>query len=156
MTGTRAKMSKGAASREKRRRAKTREVGVAWQASGGFHGIDSTGRALPLDGDGGAGTKPADLLPMALISCTAVDVVEILRKQRQDLRSLEATATAEQDPDPPWRFRRITVRFTARGDVDPRKAEAALRLSEQKYCSIANTLRPAVALSCAIEVVRDE
>ncbi len=92
------------------------------------------------------------MLPISLAACTAYDIVNILRKQRQDLRSLEATIESLQDPDPPWRFRRITVRYVAVGDVDPAKAQKALDLSERKYCSVSETLRDVVALEFEIRV----
>src|SRR5215213_1038254 len=71
-----------------------------------FLGEPGYGNAVPIGGDiDGPGSKPADLLPLSLAACTAYDVVEILRKQRQDIRGLEAVITSMQDEDPPWTFR---------------------------------------------------
>ena len=78
----------------------------------------------------------------------------ILRKQRQDLQGLEASIQCTQDDEAPWIFRAIRVVYTARGDVDETKARKALDLSEQKYCAISATLRPAVRLEFAINVQR--
>ena len=83
------------------------------------------GEAVSVGGDPeGPGAKPADLLPVSLAACTAYDVVEILRKQRQDLRGLEAIVRSQQDPDPPWTFRAIDVEWVLTGDVDPNEGGA--------------------------------
>ena len=94
----------------------------------------------------------SDLLPISLAACTAYDIVNILHKQRQDLKELEASMESVQDAEPPWRFRKIAVKYIARGNVDPGKAKKALALSEEKYCSISATLRPVVDLTFEIEV----
>jgi putative redox protein len=127
---------------------------LRWHDDFRFTGTDSWGNDVAIDATegGGAGAKPADLLPISLAACTAYDIVNILRKQRQDLRELDARIDSEQDPDAPWTFRRITVRYIARGNVDPQKARKALDLSEQKYCSVSATLRSVVDLRFEIEV----
>lgn len=86
--------------------------------------------------------KPSELLLVALAACTAVDVVEILRKKRQDLQGLRITVSGEQDADPPWTFRRIHIHYALRGaGLTSEGVEQAIRLSEEKYCSVAATLR---------------
>ena len=129
---------------------------LVWHEHFRFTGSDSRGRPVAIDAHlDGKGAKPSDLLPISLAACTAYDIVNILHKQRQELRELEATMESEQDADPPWRFRRIAVRYVARGDVDPGKAQKALALSEEKYCSISATLRPVVDLTFEIRVEPD-
>jgi putative redox protein len=111
------------------------------------------GEPFEVGGDReGPGAKPSDLLPLGLAACTAYDVVVILRKQRQHLRGLEVEITSEQDPDPPFTFRSIHVHFVMRGDVDARKADRAIALAEEKYCSVAATVRPTVALTHSFEI----
>jgi putative redox protein len=118
-----------------------------------FTGEPGYGGPVAIGGDrDGPGAKPSDLLPLSLAACTAYDVVEILRKQRQDLRGLEAVVTSTQDEDPPWRFRTIDVEWIVTGAVDPRKAERAVFLAESKYCAVAATLRGVVALSHHVRV----
>lgn len=127
---------------------------LLWTGEGTqFEGEDSWGHRLPIGGEeGGPGSRPADLLPLSLAACTAYDVVVILQKQRQDLRGLEVEIEAEQDPEAPWRFRRIALRFVATGDVEKPKAKRALALAE-KSCSVEATVRDCVAIECTIEVV---
>lgn len=100
----------------------------------------------------GPGAKPSDLLPLSLAACTAYDTVVILQKQRQDLRSLDVELTTHQDPEPPWAFRSIHMRFVITGAVDPTKAQKAVALAESKYCAVAATLRSVVELTHDIEV----
>jgi putative redox protein len=126
---------------------------LIWHEKFRFTGKDSHGHDVAIDAHrDGTGAKPSDLLPIALAACTAYDIVSILHKQRQDLRTLEAEIESTQASDPPWAFEKIVVRYIARGDVDPTKARKALALSEQKYCSVSATLRPAVNLEFEIEV----
>jgi putative redox protein len=116
-----------------------------------FEGADANGRRIAIGGDEGA--RGSDLLPVSLAACTAYDVVVILRKQRQDLRGLEVVISSEQDPDPPWTFRRIGLHFVVIGDVDPGRAERAIELAERKYCSVAATIRGSVEIDLSSEVV---
>ena len=112
-----------------------------------FVGETQYGDPLRVGGDpGGPGAKPSDLLPLSLAACTAYDVVEILRKQRQDLQGLEAIVTSTQDEEPPWTFRSIHVEWVVTGGVDPRKAKRAVDLAEGT-CAVAATIAPVVALT---------
>jgi putative redox protein len=99
------------------------------------------------------GVNGADLLPLSLIGCLAWDVMGIVRKQRQRVEKLAVTAESERDPEPPWRFRSILIRyhFTGRG-LRAERLRQAVALSEDKYCSIYATLREAVTLRSEIEI----
>ncbi len=100
------------------------------------------------------GVSASDLLPMALAGCSSHDVVSILGKQKLNLRELKVSATATQDDDPPWRFRKIHVHYTAVGKgIDPEKLNKAILLSQEKYCSVYVTLRDAVEITYDCEVV---
>ena len=71
---------------------------LAWVGGLRFEGEDSRGFRFPVSGEEGwPGAKPSDLLPISLAACTAYDVVNVLRKQRQDLRGLEVRIDAEQE-----------------------------------------------------------
>src|SRR5262245_19619305 len=119
-----------------------------------FVGSASYGDPLLVGGDEeGPGAKPSDLLPLSLAACTAYDVVEILRKQRQDLHQMVVTIRSDQDPDPPWTFRAIHLRFVLTGTVDAAKAAKAVALAESKYCATAATLRPVVEITHEVQVL---
>ena len=100
------------------------------------------------------GVKPSDMMAMALIGCSSADVVEILQKQRQDLRELKVTAESIQDDNPPWRFRKIHIHYQAVGkDISLEKLAKAIRISEEKYCSVYATLKDTIEITHDYEVV---
>ena len=91
---------------------------------------------------------------MSLIGCSAYDVVEILGKQRQELTQLKVSAEAEQDENPPWKFKKIHIRYQAIGrGLDPEKVKKAIQLSEEKYCSVYATLRDVIEITHEVEVL---
>jgi putative redox protein len=120
-----------------------------------FVGIDSTNHSVVLSSkDEGVGVKPSDMLLIALAACTAVDVVEILTKKRMLLSSLEIITSGEQDADPPWTFRRIHLKYRLSGEGLTEKAiEQAIQLSEEKYCSVAATVRGTAQITQEFEIV---
>ena len=128
---------------------------IRWIKGKQFIGIDSTNHSVVLSSpDEGIGMKPSELLLVALGSCTAVDVVEILRKRRKPVTSLEIQVSAEQDNDPPWTFRKIHVKYLISGvDITPDDAQKAIDLSEEKYCSVASTLRGKAEISTEFELI---
>jgi putative redox protein len=131
------------------------DVTLAWTGDRiQFVGTTSYGDPVLVGGNhDGPGAKPSDLLPLSLAACTAYDVVVILRKQRQDLHRLDVTVHSTQDPEPPWTFRAMHMRFVLTGTVDPNKAAKAVDLAERKYCATAATLRSVVRLTHEVTVV---
>jgi putative redox protein len=97
--------------------------------------------------------KPSDLLVLSLAACSGYDVVMIVKRQRQELLDLCITADAEQAPDPPYAFTRIHLHYVVSGrDLDPRKVERAITLSEERYCSVAATIRGVTEITSSFEV----
>lgn len=133
-------------------------VTIKWLESTMMTGIDSKGRPLVI---GWAkdrepewtGLKPSDLLLLAAASCSTYDVVDILGKQREPLVGLEVSCTGEQQPEPPYNFTCIHLHYVAQGQVNPAKLARAIQLSEEKYCSVINTLRPTVQVSSDFEII---
>jgi putative redox protein len=129
---------------------------VVWSGEGLYVGIDTNKHSVVIstqDEENRVGMKPSDLLLVALASCTAVDVVSILRKKRQTLRQLEILADGEQEADPPWRFRRIHLTYRVRGEnLTPEAVGRAIELSESRYCSVSASLRPQVEITTSFEI----
>ena len=130
---------------------------LQWLSGQRFVGIDSTHHAVVLSSTAdGVGVKPSDMLLIALAACTAVDVVEILAKKRLTLASLEIITSGEQDADPPWTFRQIHMQFRLAGAGLTEKAVAqAIRLSEEKYCSVAATIRGVAQITTEFEILSE-
>jgi putative redox protein len=131
---------------------------IKWISGKQFLGIDSTRHSVVLSTpDEGVGIKPSELLLLAVASCTAVDVVEILAKKRMPLDHLEISCSGEQDQDPPWTFRKIHLRYVIGGKNLTEKAVAqAIQLSEEKYCSVAATVRATAQITTEFEILEEE
>ncbi|MGA9398220.1 MAG: OsmC family protein [Anaerolineaceae bacterium] len=128
---------------------------VRWVNGKRFIGVDSTNHSVVLSTpEDGVGMKPSDLLLVALASCTAVDVVDILVKKRILLTSLEIVVSGEQDSDPPWTFRKIHLIYRVGGKGLTEKAiEQAIQLSKEKYCSVAATVRGVAEITTSFELL---
>jgi len=135
-------------------------VRVRWVEKRQFVGTDSSKHTVVMssqDEENGTGISPSQLLMVALGGCTAYDVVDILQKKRQQLTGLEVTVTGEQEPDPPWTYRKIHIQYVVRGKgLRDKAVHDAIELSEQKYCSVAATLRGAVEVTYDYTMVEDE
>ncbi len=131
------------------------KASVTWFGGKKFVGTDSTNHSVVLSSpDEGIGVKPSEMMLVALASCTSVDVVEILKKKRLDLRGLDVGVTAEQDPEPPWTFRKIHLTYAISGEgIQPKDAEQAIQLSQEKYCSVAATLRGVAEITWEYRIV---
>lgn len=119
-------------------------VRVKWTGGRQFIGTDSGNHSVVLSShmeDGHTGMKPSDLLLVALASCSAYDVVDILEKKRAELKLLEVEVTKVQDKDPPMTFRKIHLNYRVKGlNLTEKGLEQAIRLSLDKYCSVAATV----------------
>jgi putative redox protein len=131
---------------------------VKWIGGKQFVGIDSTNHSVVLSTtDEGVGMKPSELLLVALSSCTAVDIVDIMTKKRTPVDLLEISASAEQDADPPWTFRKIHLVYRVRGKgLQEKDVAQAIELSEKKYCSVASTLRGVAEITTSFELLPEE
>jgi putative redox protein len=131
---------------------------VKWLDKLQFVGTDSTKHSLVVssqDAENATGLKPSELLLLALGGCTAVDVVTIMRKKRQAMTGLEINVRGEQDEAPPWTFRRIHLEYVVRGKGLSEKGLAqAIQLSEEKYCSVRNSL--ACEVTSSYRIVEEE
>ncbi|HEY3311376.1 MAG TPA: OsmC family protein [Anaerolineales bacterium] len=128
---------------------------VKWLEGKQFVGIDSTRHSVVIStAEEGVGIKPSELLLIALASCSAVDVVGILAKKRQELTHLEISTSGEQDQDPPWTFRKIHMHFKLSGkDLTEKAVSDAIELSHEKYCSVAATIRDTAKITTDFEIM---
>lgn len=133
------------------------QVTVTWLQNQQFVGTDSSKHSVVMSGmgpDDGVGMKPAELLLVALAGCTGYDVVSILRKKRQQLIDVQVLVNGEQDEDPPWAFNKLHVHYKVSGvGIKPATVEQAIKLSEEKYCSVSATLSKAATITYDFEVI---
>lgn len=133
-------------------------VAVRWVENRFMVGSDSNGHSVaigksPEPGFEWGGIKPSDLLLLAVASCTAFDVIDILLKQREPLVDLKVVCQGEQQSDPPYTFTKIHLNYIVTGEVNPERLARAIKLSEDKYCSVMSTLRPGVPITSDYELV---
>ena len=133
-------------------------VNIRWIGARMMLGVDSRGAAIPIgfnrDEDPvWSAVKPSDLLLLAAASCSAYDVVEILDKQREPLEALDIQCSGEQITEQPYNFINLHLKYIIKGAVNPKKVERAIKLSEDKYCSVLATLRPSLEISSEFEII---
>jgi putative redox protein len=117
----------------------------------GFEVKDLYGQSVKIDnspehGGDGFGVRPMQLLLMSLAGCSGMDVISILKKQRQNVIDYKTIIRGEREAgvEPSvWKF--VEMEFIIYGNVDESKAQRAVELSVTKYCSVAETLRRAGA-----------
>jgi putative redox protein len=131
------------------------EANVRWAGGRTFIGTDSTQHAVLMSShEEGIGMKASELLLVALATCSSFDVVSILEKRKIGLTKLEVVVSGEQDPEPPWAYRKIHLKYMLKGEgLSEEVAKKAIQLSESKYCSVAATLRGVAEITweCQVE-----
>lgn len=123
-----------------------------------FVGITPSGHAqvLETNHERDSAATPMELLLIALGSCTAVDVVSILKKKRERLTDYRVEVRGERRSEHPRSYTRLEVRHILRGHKLSEKSVAqAIELSETKYCSVAATLRPAAEIVTSYEIIEE-
>ena len=127
------------------------EIRLEWIDDLRFEG-HAGAQVIAIDGDGQQGTSPVDLLLEAVGACTAADVVDILKKGRQELRSMSVDVVGTRRDEPPKYVKHLRMKFRIRGDVDAAKAQRAVDLSLEKYCSVFHSLRMDLLIDTDIEI----
>ena len=107
---------------------------------------------MAVDGGKAAALAPMELLLVSVGACSAIDVVDILRKGRQEVEALHVTVSGRRRPETPRYYEGMTFRFQVRGGVSEAKARRAVELSFQKYCSVYHTLRRELEVSWEVSV----
>ncbi len=107
-----------------------------------FAGLTGTGHTLILDtAEGDRGPRPAELLPLALAACTAMDVISILRKKRQEVTGYGVRVTGTQADDHPNAYTSFQVVHEIAGPgVEADAVRRAIELSATRYCTVGATL----------------
>jgi putative redox protein len=131
---------------------------VKWIGNQQFTATSPSGHAMLIDSDRKSNKAPGpmELVLMALAACTATDVVIILEKKRQKMQSLEVICSGERATEPPTVWVKLEVLFRLRGALDDAAVKHAVALSEEKYCSVAATLKKTAKLSWRYEILPAE
>lgn len=109
--------------------------------------------ASPEVGGVNKGFRPMQLLLAALGGCAAIDIVGILKKQRQQIDSFNVEVSGEREESGTYNlYRKIRIHFILKGNIDKGKAERAAQLSLGKYCSVAKTLENTATIIYRVSV----
>src|SRR5438105_295128 len=112
------------------------EASAKWIDNERFMGTATSGHSTIVDGESNTASGPMELVLIGLCSCTAVDIVSILRKKREPFTSVEVHADTERAPEPPRVYTKIRLVYRVGGQVSRKAIEDAIRLSIEKYCSV--------------------
>src|SRR5437762_6353088 len=128
------------------------DAAAKWTEQFRFNCTGNAGFTVPVDGDSKTANSPTDLVLMALCGCTAYDVVSILQKKREPFTAVEVSAEAEKATQSPRVYAEIKLLYKIRGKVSHKAVEDAVRLSEEKYCSVSIMLSKTAKISYRIEL----
>ena len=128
---------------------------IKWVGDQKFLGIGPSGHAVAFDSDRESNKAPGpmEMVLMALGACTATDMVTILEKKRPKLQSLEVVCSGERAADPPRVWIKLDIVFRLHGAVEESAVKHAMALTEEKYCSVAATLKKSAEISWRYEIL---
>ena len=135
---------------------------VNWQNNMVFIGTSASGFPVQMDADssfGGteSGIRPMEMIALGLAGCTAMDVISILRKKRQDVTQFEVRVDAPRSTDYPKVFTRAVITYVVTGrSVDEDAVLRSIELAATKYCSAQIMLESAVPMDLLYEIFEDE
>ena len=134
---------------------------VVWDHGMTFSGTADTGFNVPLGaspsvGGENDGFRPMELMAVSLAGCTAMDVISILRKKRQDVRSYEVKVHADQADQHPHVFTHAVIEYLVSGhDVDEAAVIRAIELSAKRYCPAQSMLNKVMEIELHYEIYED-
>jgi putative redox protein len=126
---------------------------AVWQDGTAFAVTAGSGHTFLTDGAAKVGQSPMELILAGLAGCTGADVIDILRKKRQDVTNLEIRVHGDRCEEHPRVYIEVEIVFivTGRG-IDPEAVRRAVELSENKYCSVSAMLRHTAQVVCRYEI----
>lgn len=114
-------------------------------------------QAIDTNGDRKAAPTPMEMLLVSVAGCTAADVISILHKKRQDVTEYRVEIEGERAEEHPRKYVRFHINHFVRGRGVSEKAVAdAIQLSEEKYCSVAATVRPTAEITTSFQIIESE
>ena len=129
----------------------TKRVSLQWEEDLRFVGGAEAGPTTRIDGDNTSAPGPMLTLLLAAASCSGSDVVLILKKMRIELRDLRIEVTGRRREQEPRRYTAIHFDYHIGGNgLDQAKADRAVSLSVEKYCSVIHSLAPDIAITYAV------
>ncbi|RLL44925.1 OsmC family peroxiredoxin [Oceanobacillus piezotolerans] len=131
------------------------ELTVKWDGKMAFSGETPSGHLVKMDaapeiGGENTGSRPTELLLNAVAGCTGIDLISILDKMRLETKAFHMEVKAERAGEHPKRFTNIHIHYVLVGELPEDKVVRAIRLSKDKYCSVAHSLNAEITASYSI------
>lgn len=141
----------------------TKDMVIEWKGNLRFTAKNEKGLSVDFDAPIPHGGEETALSPMenvlaSLAACSSFHVLTILRKKRLKITGYSVEATAERREDPPPRvFTKIHLKYVVKGEnVTPHAVETAIKLSEEKYCSVGGMLQKAVPITSSFKIIEQD
>ena len=137
------------------------QASVTWQHGMTFTGTADTGFTVPLGAEASVGGdddgfRPIELMLVSLAGCTAMDVISILRKKRQEVTGFEVKVDAGRTDEHPKVFTNFAIHYIVRGQkIDPASVERAMDLSKTKYCPAQAMLSQVAPMTMSYEIIEE-
>jgi len=110
----------------------------------------------PAIGGGNQAFRPMQMLLAAIGGCSSIDIISLLRKQRQELEDIQIKVTGDRrEGEVPSLFKSIHIHYVLIGDVNEKKAERAVNLSMEKYCSVSMIIKESAEITWSYEVQKN-
>lgn len=135
---------------------------VTWDHGMTFSGTADTGFSVPLGaapavGGENDGFRPMELMAVSLAGCTAMDVISIMRKKRQDVTGYEVKVNADQAENHPHVFTQAVITYEVTGhEIDEAAVMRAIQLSAERYCPAQGMLAQVMPMELLYEIYEDQ
>ena len=139
----------------------TKKMVVEWKGNLRLTAKNEKGMSVNFDAPIPHGGEETALSPMenvlaSLAACSSFHVLNILKKKRITVTGYSVEAAAERREDPPRVFTKIHLKYIVKGEnITPHAVETAIKLSEEKYCSVGGMLKKAVSITSSFEILKD-
>lgn len=123
-----------------------------------FKAVGAAGVEVDIDaaesvGGINAGARPMELMLMSVGACSSIDVIQILKKQKQEIEDFKVSVDGEREADKiPSLFKEIRIHFTLKGKLDRKKVDRAIELSINKYCSASAILKKTAVINYSFDI----
>lgn len=127
-----------------------KEVTAVWRGDMKFDAVASNGSSVPMES---GKFTPMDMLLGGLAGCSGLDVIDILRKKRQEVTAFEVLVHGDRATEHPMKYTGYTIKYIITGhNVDEAAVKRAIELSETKYCGAMATLRQSGPVTTSYEI----
>lgn len=134
---------------------------LIWQEGLRFVGITESNHAIVLDSKKEVGgfesaPSPMELLSISLLGCTAMDVISILKKMRENVQEFKLFFEGQRSEEHPKIFTHIKIIYQFKGrNLNPENLKKAVQLSQEKYCSVSNMLKKSSQIEYEIKIIEE-